>query len=98
MQGRAGVLAWYEGVKSLSPDFHIDLHETVTEGDTAVTRWTASGTATGEWRGIPPTGKPFVITGMTMSKFSDGKIVESWANGDDLGLLQQLGLVPEMTA
>lgn len=96
LQGRDGVKGWVEETMTVAPDFHLDLHETIAEGDMAVTRWTASGTQRGEWRGIPPTNKSFVVTGMTMSKFVDGRIVESWSNSDTLGVLQQLGIVPEM--
>jgi predicted ester cyclase len=35
------------------------------------------------------------ITGITIEQFSDGKIVEDWTNFDALGMMQQLGLVPE---
>jgi len=81
--------------RTIVPDFHINLHETITEGDLSVTRWIASGTQAKEWRGIPATNKAFVISGMTMSKFEGDKIVESWVNTDNLGMLQQLGIVPE---
>lgn len=96
IEGRDGMREWIEEVIHISPDFHINLHETVAEGDVAVTRWTASGTHSSEWKGIPPTNRPYVVTGMTMSKFSDGLIVESWVNTDNLGMLQQLGIIPQV--
>lgn len=96
IQGRGGMRQWVEDTRRVMPDFHINLHETLTDGDMSVTRWTASGTQRGEWRGIPATNKTFVVTGMTMSKFDDDKIVESWVNADNLGMLQQLGIIPQM--
>ncbi len=96
IEGPDGFRAWYHEVKKWSPDFHINLHETVVQDDLVATRWTASGTDSGPFRSMTPTGKHYVVTGMTLSKFSDGKIVESWVNMDDLGLLQQLGVVPEL--
>lgn len=94
LQGRDAMRAWVQEARSVVPDFHINLHETISEGDISVTRWTVSGTQRKEWRGMPPTGKAFVITGMTMSKFDGDKIVESWVNADNLGMLAQLGVIP----
>ena len=46
--------------------------------------------------GIAPTGKETTVTGVTIDKIKDGKIVESWNNWDTLGLMQQLGVVPAL--
>ncbi len=46
--------------------------------------------------GIPPTGKHVTVTGITLTRFADGKEVESWFNYDTLGMLQQLGVIPPM--
>lgn len=96
IQGRDGMREWVEETIHISPDIHLNLHETVAEGDLAVTRWTISGTHSAEWKSIPATHQPFVVTGMTLSKFLDGMIVESWVNADNLGMLQQLGIVPQV--
>ncbi len=93
-QGRDGMREWVKEAWAGSSDFHINLHETFAEGDMAVSRWTATGTHDGDWLDIPATGEHFVVTGITMSKFHDGKIVESWVNADNLGMLQQLGIIP----
>ncbi|MER3404875.1 MAG: hypothetical protein C4289_06680, partial [Chloroflexota bacterium] len=64
-------------------------------GDKVATRWTAvSGPHKGEFMGIPPTGQQATVTGITISRLADGRIVEEWLNWDTLGLLQQLGAVP----
>jgi predicted ester cyclase len=51
------------------------------------------GTHEGEFRGIAPTGKQITVTGIGIFRFSDGKVVESWDNFDQLGMMQQLGVV-----
>jgi steroid delta-isomerase-like uncharacterized protein len=72
-------------------DSQATIEEIVAEGDLVVTRWTVRGTHTGEWRGIAPTGKPVTITGITIHRVVDGKIVEAWAEEDWLGVMQQIG-------
>ena len=81
------------------PDFHYTVELQVAEADLVVTRLTARGTHTGEYRGltykgIPPTGKLVTWTYTAIVRILDGKIVEQWSNGDDLGRLQQLGALP----
>jgi predicted ester cyclase len=81
------------------PDFQYTVELQVAEGDLVVTRLTARGTHTGEYRGltyksIPPTGKQITWTYTAIDRIHDGKIVERWSNGDDLGRLQQLGVIP----
>lgn len=81
---------------SAFPDLHLTIEDLIAEGDRVVTRWTARGTHQGEFMGIPPTGKQATTTGMTVSRIVGGKFVESWQEGDNLGLLQQLGAIPSM--
>jgi predicted ester cyclase len=59
-----------------------------------VVRWTARGTHRGELRGAAPTGKPVVITGISILGVANGKIAEHRLNWDTLGMLQQLGVIP----
>ena len=66
----------------------------IAEGDKVVTRWTATGTNTGEMMGIRPTGKKATITGITIDRITDGKIVEEGENFDELGMMKQLGVIP----
>ena len=78
------------------PDVHFTLEDVIAEGDRVVTRQTYRGTHQGKLMGIPPTGKQVTLTGIAISRIADGKVVEQWSNNDDLGLLQQLGVVPVM--
>jgi len=71
-------------------DSHIAAEDIIAEGDKVVVRWTWRATHTGEFMGIPPTGRQIAITGTTIHRFADGKFVESWVSYDSLGMIQQL--------
>lgn len=77
------------------PDTRFTVEDQIAEGDRVVTRWTGQGTHQGELMGIPPTGKRVTVTGIELDRISGGKIEESWVNYDALGMMQQLGVVPE---
>ncbi len=62
----------------------------IAEGDKVAVYWTWSGTHTGEFMGIPPTGRQIAITGITIHRFANGELVESWASYDMMGMMQQL--------
>jgi predicted ester cyclase len=72
----------------------ITVKEQIGEGDLVATRWEGRGRHTGEIMGIGPTGKDTVVSGLTLSRIANGKIVEEWTNWDTLGMLQQIGAVP----
>ena len=76
------------------PDFHTTIEDQIAEGDRVVTRWRMHGTHRGEFRGIAPTGAELEVTGIGIFRFSDGKVVESWDNFDQLGMMKQLGVIP----
>jgi steroid delta-isomerase-like uncharacterized protein len=95
IDGVAGFKAFVRDLRAAQPDLHMDFHDVVVGGDMAAYRFTCGGTASGEFRGLPATGKSYVMTGMGMSKWEDDRIVEDWSVYDMLGALQQLGLVPE---
>ena len=78
------------------PDLHITTDELIAEGDKVVKVWTANSTNKGDFMGIPATGKRIVIKGIEMFRISDGKIAELWASMDNLGMMQQLGVIPLM--
>ena len=75
------------------PDLRIAVDDMVAEGDKVASRWTSSGTHKGEYMGIAPTGKQTTFTGISIHHIKDGKIVESWDEVDQLGMMQQLGVV-----
>ena len=90
-----------EGIKQYAamnlgafPDGHVTVEDQIAEGDKVVSRWTATSTHTGDLMGIPPTGNRVEISGVTINRFSGSKIAEDWYQGDDLGMMRQLGLIP----
>ncbi len=76
------------------PNLNFTIEDQIVEGDKVVTRWTASGTHQGDLQGIAATGKPVSVMGIFIHRFVEGKIVEGWGISDQLGMLQQLGVIP----
>ena len=76
------------------PDARVTVEDQVAEGDKVVSRWTAAGTHTGDLMGIPPTGRRIEVSGITINRFSGGKIAEDWYQSDDLEMMRQLGVMP----
>ena len=76
------------------PDLHFSIEEIVSEGQTVVTRWSSTGTHSGNLPGIPATGRRTSSSGIVCSRVENGRLVESWSNWDTLGLMQQLGVIP----
>jgi steroid delta-isomerase-like uncharacterized protein len=97
VRGAEGLKEAARGYRGAFPDLELSIEQMVAEGDCVVTRWTGRGTHRGELFGIAPTGKEAVVTGMTLDRFENGRLVESWVNWDTLGLLQQIGAVPSPT-
>jgi steroid delta-isomerase-like uncharacterized protein len=95
-KGPAGIKdvigVYHRGVK----DARWDVHAMSQTSDTVIMRWTGSGTHTGDLLGIPPTNRKVRVDGIWMFRIAGGKIVESWNCWDTLGMLQQLGVVPQL--
>jgi steroid delta-isomerase-like uncharacterized protein len=80
--------------RAAMPDIQLAVEDQIYAADRVVHRWQLAGTDTGGVMGMPPSSKKLSFTGTTIVRLQDGKIVERWANVDELGLLQQLGVVP----
>ena len=93
-RGPEGTKAIVTTYRAAFPDVHFTIDDQVAEGDKVVTRWTGRGTNKGPLMGMPPTGKTMTASGISIERFTGGKIAEVWVNFDLLGMLQQLGLVP----
>ena len=93
--GRAGLTQFVRLTHAMAPDIRYAVEDLLAEGDRVVTRWSAAGTQQGEFAGIPPTGRPFAITGIAIHRIAGGQVAEAWNNWDALGLMQQLGVVPQ---
>ncbi len=95
IRGPEGVKGFVQMYRSAYPDTDITVEDQVAEGDDVVTRWTARGTHQGELMGIPPSGNRVEVTGITVDRFSGGQFVKSWTSYDALGMMQQIGAIPE---
>ena len=80
--------------RSAFPDLHQEIEDMVAEGDTVAVRVTLTATHRGPFLGVEPTGRRVRCGGMDFIRFREGKMVEHWTATDDLGLMQQLGVVP----
>jgi steroid delta-isomerase-like uncharacterized protein len=92
--GLEGAKAIHQATLLGMPDWHTEIEDLIAEGDQVVARITMTGTHTGDFFGIPATGKKISFTGIYIVRIANGKIVEHWGEEDSLGLLQQLGAMP----
>jgi predicted ester cyclase len=77
------------------PDVVSIIEDLIAEGDRVAARWRARATHRGEYVGVPPTGKEVEFTGISVYRIEGEKIAESWTEEDELGLMRQIGAVPE---
>ena len=97
LKGPAGIKLSVMETRSSFPDIHFTIDHLVAEGDKVVGAFTIQGTHKGSLLSIPATGKKVTFTAVDIWRFENGKIVERCcANVDRLGLLQQLGVVPQI--
>ena len=90
-----GLKLFIRALRDGMPDLRIPLEDVIAEGDRVAGRLSLHGTHAGTLLGIPPTGKQVNAGLMVIARFDEnGKWVEDWANWDQLGTLQQLGVVP----
>lgn len=75
-------------------DFQLTIEDLVAEGDMVWIRNRARGTNNGSIMGQPPTGRSIDIDVIDIARFENGKLIEHWGVPDQLGLMEQLGLVP----
>jgi steroid delta-isomerase-like uncharacterized protein len=92
--GREGSKMVHQGSLAAFPDGQTTTDDLVAEGDKVVERFTLVGTHKGDFMGIPASGKQVRITGMSIFRIANGKIVEHWGENDAMGLLMQLGVLP----
>jgi steroid delta-isomerase-like uncharacterized protein len=95
VKGAQGAKATLQTYLTAFPDVKITIEKEIADGDYVVQHLRAIGTNTGQFNGMPATGKKANTTGAMTTKFDQsGKIVEVWSFFDNLGLMQQLGVVP----
>ena len=90
--GPAGQARIAEAFRRAFPDLDWRVDLVLAEHDLVAARWTASGTHSGSWGDLTPTGRRVEFSGVNIFRFgADGKVVEIWNHRDDLGLMEQLG-------
>jgi steroid delta-isomerase-like uncharacterized protein len=77
------------------PDLTFRIEDEVEAGDVVAQRWVVTGTHQGELWGIPATGRSFAAHGNSFVRFEGGKLAEAFTTWDALGMLRQLGVIPE---
>ena len=98
IQGREGFKEFVAVYQTAFQDAAVTIDDLIADGDQIVTRWTGKGNHTGELMGIAPTGKEVTVSGITIARMENGKIAEEWQLMDALGMLVQLGAVPQPAA
>jgi steroid delta-isomerase-like uncharacterized protein len=88
--GPEGFYGFYDRLNAAFSDFHVTVHDTIVEGDRACVRWTCTCKHTGNALGIPATYKTVHVTGISILRIADGRMVEGWQNWDMLGMLEQI--------
>lgn len=92
--GLAGARLFYSGFLAAFPDSQLSLDNFVIENDQAGMSFMLQATHQGEFMGIPATGKPITLQGITIMRFEGDKVIERWSQADFMGMMQQLGVIP----
>jgi steroid delta-isomerase-like uncharacterized protein len=92
LPGPAGQKKIADDFRAAFPDLRVTVDLIIGEGDFVVGRWTATGTHSGPWGGIEPSGRRITFSAANIFRFEDGKVAEIWNHRDDLGLREQLGV------
>lgn len=93
--GFEGVRRTIGMLRSAFSEQRYEVHHVIGEGDTVVIHATMHGRHTGDFHGIPPTGREVALRSVHIVRYEDGREVETWAIQDRLGLMRQLGVIPE---
>lgn len=96
--GLDGHLAIVRLFRTAFPDQWWQIEDIFGEDDRIVARTTMSGTHLGDFFGIPPTGARVTLPGIHILRLAGGRIAEHWGSNDDLGLMRQLGVIPDPNA
>ena len=91
--GLAGYRDVFAEVLAAFPDYRVEVHDQIAEGDEVVTRYTATGTQQGEFRGVAGTGQQVELIGIDIDRVRDGKVVEHWSEAGPSHLRAERGLV-----
>jgi steroid delta-isomerase-like uncharacterized protein len=91
---RTGLKQLAASLRTAFPDLHCTIEDEIIHGGKVAAHFAMRGTHEGSFLGHPSTGKPIVVQGLIYARIENGQVVENWAMIDQMGALQQLGLVP----
>lgn len=92
--GKEEVRAFYQAIFEAFDGPQLEFHETLWEGERCAIRFTMTGTHGGAFMGVPATGRPVALAGITILHFEGPRVIERHSSADMLGLLVSLGAVP----
>lgn len=92
--GPAALKQFVTTFRAAFPDMKVTMDDAIVEGNQIAARFTMTGTHKGEFQGVPATGKSVTIGGIDIVRFEGGMAAEHWGYTDQLGLMQQLGVIP----
>jgi steroid delta-isomerase-like uncharacterized protein len=95
LRGREAFKTYNERYLAAFPDLQYDVQDLIAEDDKVVFRARMRGTHEGEFMGVEPTGERFDAEGIIIARLEDGLIAERWASYDALGMMRQLGILPD---
>jgi steroid delta-isomerase-like uncharacterized protein len=94
LRGPAEFKPFHAAFTNAFSDLNMTIEDMIEEGDRVAVRWTVRGTHTGDSLGLPATKRTVAVSGMTIARIQNGKLVEGWNNFDVMGMMQQLGAAP----
>lgn len=93
--GPAGLKSIVAALREGMPDVRFEIQDMVVTPNKVAVRVVMTGTQTGNFFGIPATGKRVIVSQLQIERIENGKIVEHWRQTDDLGMMRQLGLIAD---
>ena len=91
IHGREAFLDSYAGYREAFRDSSFEIEDQLADGDRVATRTTWHATHTGDFPGLPASGRHFAISGIAIARIKDGLYVERWLITDQVGFMKQLG-------
>jgi steroid delta-isomerase-like uncharacterized protein len=91
LRGVADFVAFVKNLRGAFPDMKLKVEDVFGAEDKVVLRWSSTMTHIGDHLGMPASGKPVRITGITIARLRDGKLIEGWDNWDQMGMMKQIG-------
>jgi steroid delta-isomerase-like uncharacterized protein len=89
--GGTGMAEIARAFRAAFPDLQMEIDLMLADHDLVAARWTTTGTFTGRWGDVEPTGGRATFSGINIFRIRDGRVVELWNHRDDLGLMEQVG-------